>query len=71
MNPSHSTPDDFQVVDLFSPSETTFAPPAPAGAGQTNPPSAPRMSGEMPESFVFTHPFFAPVRTAKSPRQVG
>lgn len=62
MNSTHSNPDDFRIVDLFSPSETSFAPPAPEGAGQKYP-SPPRMSGELPESFLFANPFFAPNRS--------
>ncbi len=61
MNSTNSSPDDFRIVDLFSPSETDFAPPAPEGAGQKF--AAPqRMSGELPDSFLFANPFFAPHR---------
>ena len=61
MNSTNSNPDDFRIVDLFSPSEASFTPPAPQAAGQkfTAPP---RMSGELPDSFLFANPFFAPNR---------
>lgn len=66
MNPANSHPDDFRVVDLFSPGEAAFASSAPEGAGPKLP--APRMSGEMPESFLFANPFFAPEGAAQRAR---
>ncbi|MBA4137737.1 MAG: hypothetical protein C0518_10515 [Opitutus sp.] len=63
MNTNDSSADEFRLVDLFSPSETDFVPPASGNAGVG--PSVPqpqRMSGELPDSFLFANPFFAPDR---------
>jgi hypothetical protein len=65
MNADPAATDDFRVVDLFSPSETSSASPAPAAKA----PQAPRMSGELPESFLFANPLFAPVRRGGEGKQ--
>ena len=61
MNTTDSSADDFRPCDLFSPSEPGFVPPPPDSAGPKAPQPA-RMSGELPASFLFANPFFAPER---------
>ncbi len=55
-----SSADDFRLVDLFSPDESTAFPAAGECAARAA--SASRMSGDLPESFLFANPLFAPNR---------
>jgi hypothetical protein len=53
-----SSADDFRLVDLFSPDESSAAP----AARESDARATSRMSGELPESFLFANPLFAPTR---------
>jgi hypothetical protein len=55
---SSSSGDDFRIIDLFSPSEPTSSFPT-ADRETPRSPSASRMSGDLPESFLFANPLFA------------
>lgn len=66
MNSSNASApsDDFRIVDLFSPSETTVVPP---DARDAAPPASSRAGGRPPESFVFTNPLFGSAPDTKRP----
>lgn len=59
-----SSADDFRIVDLFSPDESTATSAARESDVRAVPP---RMSGELPESFLFANPLFAPARDHRNP----
>ncbi|MBI3885057.1 MAG: hypothetical protein HY302_04930 [Opitutae bacterium] len=54
--PAPPEPDDFRVVDLFSPGDGVFGRPAPTGATISDP--SRMATADMPASFMFTNPLF-------------